>query len=92
MKTLLTIIITMLANPAFADTPCEKQVSHVESIHKQIISLAKECDELPLSKQLTCYQVLAGNQEALAGALYHAEIICTKEAQIAITKLRKEVK
>ncbi len=91
MKTLLTIIITMLASPALADT-CEKQVKHVESIHKQIVSLAKECDELPLSEQLTCYQVLAGNQEALAGALYYAEAICTKEAQLAIAKLRKEVK
>ena len=81
----------MLASPAFADT-CEKQVKHVESIQKQIISLAKECSELPLSEQLTCYQVLAGNQEALAGALYHAEAICTKEAQLAIAKLRKETK
>lgn len=92
MKTLLTIIITMLASPAFADTTCEKQVSHVESIHLELISLAKECDELPLSEQLTCYQVLAGNQEALAGALYYAEAICTKEAQLAIANLRKKIK
>ena len=91
MKTLFTLIITMLASPTFANT-CKEQVKHVESIHKQIISLAKECDELPLNKQLTCYQVLAGNQEALAGALYYAEAICTKEAQLAITKLRKNKK
>ncbi len=82
----------MLTSPAFANATCKDQVSRVERMQKGIMSQARQCKKLKGEKQITCYQFLAANQEALSGALYYAEKACTKEAQIIIAKLRKEVK
>jgi hypothetical protein len=92
MKSLVFILTLIITSPTFSNPTCKTQVKHVERIQKGIISQARQCKKLEGQKQLTCYQFLAANQEALSGALYYAEKACTKEAQIIIAKLRKEVK
>ena len=82
----------MLASPTLANPTCKTQVKYVEKVQKEIVELSKECKKKTAKQQLTCYQFLAINQEALSGAIYYAEAICTKETQILIAKIKRETK